>query len=447
MKHRKSRAYYQYMLDLCDKKVSYYSTDDMAQIIYDLLDDGDTTEAMAACQKGLDQHPGDEYLELIEAKILVHMHRYGEAKQLLRDNPDEESPFGIGIQFGIDVATGDQDAAFASLHQMMTQGTITPMEWVDIVDELFDTLPHDTTAIYLQQAAEWIVDRGQKPDEQDAEALGRIGALLMDSGCHQQAVPVLERALDVDAYDIYSWQDLIRCQFDLQRYDECRQSCEMGLAVDPSNPLFHFALGYILFQNNDNAGAIEHLEQARQYAEGKLQHEELNLDRQEVDQQTHITYELLGNAYYAIGQNDKARECYEVLVHRIPNFAEGYYRLSMLDVEKGDLPTSLQRIDKALQIDPDNVTYVTFRVTILTDMQCYEDALSGISRLVELDPKSKTYLLAKAEMSLSLKHYDEADAAYRSLLKLKPKDSATREMMRAYFESIGDEEALKKLKS
>ena len=53
------------MLDLADDKVSYYSTDDISQIIYDLLDDGDAEEAMAACQKGLDQHPEDEFLELI----------------------------------------------------------------------------------------------------------------------------------------------------------------------------------------------------------------------------------------------------------------------------------------------------------------------------------------------------------------------------------------------
>ena len=71
------------MLDLADDKVSYYSTDDISQIIYDLLDDGDAEEAMAACQKGLDLHPEDEFLELIEAKILLHMNRFDEAEKLV----------------------------------------------------------------------------------------------------------------------------------------------------------------------------------------------------------------------------------------------------------------------------------------------------------------------------------------------------------------------------
>ena len=401
------------MLDLADDKVSYYSTDDISQIIYDLLDDGDAEEAMAACQKGLDQHPEDEFLELIEAKILLHMNRYDEAEKLVKGNPDEQSPFGIGIHFGIDVKTKDQEEAYETLFRHLQKGDLTGLEFVEIIDELFDHLPQ--------------------------------GALLMDCNCHRDAIPVLEHALDIDAYDVYSWQDLSRCQFELQMFDECRNSCEMGIAIDPKNPLFNFALGFILYQKGEHTEAVEHLEVARQYAEGKLQHEAPHLDRQEVEQQTSVTYELLGSAYMALDEFDKARECYEMLVQRIPKFAEGYYRLSSLAMDKGDTPKAVEYIREAIQIEPDNTTYLGFYVTLLTELRKFNEALQVLDELIELEPKSKTYLLAKAELSLSLKRYDEADRAYRTLLKLKPKDSTSRELMRAYFEAIGDNEALKKL--
>ena len=307
---RSSRAYYQYMLDLADDKVSYYSTDDISQIIYDLLDDGDAEEAMAACQKGLDQHPEDEFLELIEAKILLHMNRYDEAEKLVKGNPDEQSPFGIGIHFGIDVKTKDQEEAYETLFRHLQKGDLTGLEFVEIIDELFDHLPHHLTAEYITKAADVVVGKPSKAEEQDAEALGRMGALLMDCNCHRDAIPVLEHALDMDAYDVYSWQDLSRCQFELQMFDECRNSCEMGIAIDPKNPLFNFALGFILYQKGEHTEAVEHLEVARQYAEGKLQHEAPHLDRQEVEQQTSVTYELLGSAYMALDEFDKARECY-----------------------------------------------------------------------------------------------------------------------------------------
>jgi len=446
VQQKKSRAYYQYMLDMADNKVSYYSTDDISQVIYDLLDEGNAEEAMKACQKGLDQHPGDEFLELIEAKILLHLKRFDEASKLVKGNPDEQTPFGIGIHFGIEVETKEQEKAFDTLFQHLQKGHMTGLEFVEIIDELFDQLPHHLTAEYLVKAADFVTGKEQKAEELDAEALGRMGALLMDCNSHREAIPVLEHALDLDAYDVYSWQDLARCQFELQMYDECRNSCEMGLAVDPVNPLFNFALGFILFQNDENAEAIEHLELSRQYAEGKLQHEDLHLDRQEVEQQTSITYELLGSSYSALGEYDKAAECYQVLVQRIPNYTEGYYKLALISLQKGNTTEALDYIQDAIHIDPENISYLALKVTILTDLHRFEEALDGLDELIELDPKSKAYLLAKAELSLNLKRFDEADTAYRTLLKLKPKDSTSRELMRAYFEAIGDDEALKKLK-
>ena len=446
MQQKKSRAYYQYMLDLADNKVSYFSTDEFGQIIYDLLDDGDATQAMAACQKGLDQHPGDEYLELVEAKILMQLNHLEESKKLLNKNSESESPFGIGIRFGLECKTKDPRDAFQTLFEQLQRGRLTALEYVEIIDEQFDHLPHYLTAHYLLMAATHVDNDTQKSDQLDAEALGRMGALLMDCNCHREAIEVLEQALDMDAYDVYSWQDLARCQFELQMFDECRNSCEMGIAVDPENPLFNFALGYILFQNDEKEAAIEHLEVARRYAEGTLQHEELHLERHEVEQQTSITYELLGAAYQSMGQLDKARQCYEVLIERIPSYAEGYYHLSMLSLEKGDTPKALQEIQQAIELAPDNTTYRTLCVTIQTDMHFFDDALKGLDALIKINPKSKTYLLAKAELAMSLKRFGEADTAYRSLLKLKPKDATSRSLLRAYFEAIGDEEALKKLK-
>lgn len=442
---KKSRSYYQYMLDLADNKVSYYSTDEIAQIVFDLLDEGEATEAMSACQKGLDQHPGDEYLELIEAKILVRLERFAEADRLIRNNHEEESPFGIGIRFGIDVATSNKEQAFETLYNQLRADKILALEFVEIIDELFDHLPRHLVAEYMNKASHFVVERKQKPDEKDAEALGRMGALLMDCHCHREAIPVLEKALDFDAYDVYSWQDLSRCQFELQLYDDCRQSCEMGLAVDPENPLFNFALGYIQCQNNEFAEAIEHLEISRRYAEGKLQHENLNIDHVEAEQQTNFTYEMLGICYNAINDTQKARECYEILVNRIPSFADGYLRLATLALEIGDLNSAMGNINEALRLDPLNKSYLAFRVTLLTSLHRFEEALKELDKLIELEANPKTYLLAKAELCISLKRFDEADQAYRELLKLRPTETALCQLMRAYFESIGDEEALKQI--
>ena len=445
MPKRKSRAYYQYMLDVTDQKVGYYSSDDISLIAYDLLDEGDEQEALAACQKGLDQHPGDEFILIIKAKVLARMHRFDECERLLQGNPDEHSPFGISIRFALDIHRYGSHHALTLLLDDLDKQHLLPIEVIDIIDEYLEDIDNADVCLPLQQIAAKLHNPQSADDSQTSELLGRIGALLMDSSNHRQAIPVLERALDIDAYDIYSWQDLARCQLDLHLFDQCEQSCEMGLAIDPTNPLFNFALGFIQCEKQQYAEAIPHLELMRQYAEGNVRHENINLDKQESEQRRNLTYELLGNAYQAVGNLDKAIECYEVLIRCLPYFSEGHHRLALLLIERGDNQAALRHVTSAIEAEPDNSTYRALRATLHTELGDYDQALADLDRLIEHNPRSKTFLLAKAELSLSLKRFNEADMAYRSLLKLHPKDETSRSLLRAYFEAIGDDEALKKL--
>lgn len=442
----KSRAYYQYMIDLIDRKPSYFSADEIGQIAYDLLDDGNAAEALNACDLGLAQHPQDDYVELIKAKVLLHLHRLEEAETIWQSQKEgEDDPFRISIRFGLDVMQHNHEVAFEYLLRRLKEGHITLMEYIDIVDELFDVLPHSLTAKYLKITMQWLEILPLK-EEKLSEAIGRIGAMLMDSGCSKDAIPVLEKALDMDAYDIYSWQDLSRCQFDNKYYDDCANSCEMGLAIDPDNPIFHFALGFIRYTEENYEQAVEHLEKARQFAEGRLEHEDLHLERQEAEQQVSIMYDLLGASYISLNRLEEATVCYQTLVNRLPGCDEGHFHLATLAMDRGDIRGALQHIEDAISIAPKNTTYLSLRVTLLTDLRRFEDALKGLDDLVKIQPKSKAFLLAQAELSLNLHHYEKADKAYRKLLKMKPNDYASKELMRAYFESIGDNDALKEIK-
>lgn len=442
----KSRAYYQYMIDLIDHKPSYFSTDEIGQIAYDLLDEGNAAEALNACKLGLLQHPDDEYVDLIKAKVLLHLHRFDEAEKIWQSQKEgEDDPFRISIRFGLDAMQHDQTEAFSYLLRQLKEDKLTLMEYIDIIDELFDTLPHSLTANFLKETLTWIKDH-PKNKEKLAESFGRMGAMLMDCGCNKEAIPVLEKALDLDAYDVYSWQDLARCQFDNKYYDDCANSCEMGLAIDPDNPIFNFALGYIRYTEEDYAEAVVHLEKARQFAEGKLEHEDLHLERQEAEMQVSIMYDLLGSSYVALKCLDEAMVCYQMLVNRLPSCDEGYFHLATICLDKGDIRGALQYVEDAIRINPKNTTYLSLRVTLLTDLRRFEEALKGLDDLVKLQPKSKAFLLAQAELSLNLHHYEKADKAYRKLLKMKPNDYASKELMRAYFESIGDNDALNEIK-
>lgn len=364
MQKRKSRAYYQYMLDLADQKVGYYSTDDISLIAYDLLDDGDEEEALAACEKGLDQHPDDEFVLIVKAKVLGRMGRYDESERLLKGNPDEQSPFGISIRFAIDLHRSGERAALDALMADVRSQKLLPQEAIDILDERFDQILNAEKGIFLMNLSEYIeqsLDSLDSEDPQPAETLGRLGAMLMDCNCHEYAIHVLERALDIDAYDVYSWQDLARCQFNEKSYKACEQSCEMGLAIDPHNPFFNYALGAIRYGQRRFDECIAYLETVRQYFEGKIRHEEMHLDQNELNTQRDSTYELLGNAYQATERYEEAIDCYTHLIQHLPYFAEGYFRLSMLYAGIRDFEHALWAVSYALKLEPDNEEYAKYK--------------------------------------------------------------------------------------
>ena len=443
---KKSRAYYQYMLDVCDKKTGYYSSDDIEQITCDLLDDGEYEEALHVCKIGTTQHPGDEVVELMMSRVLCTLKRYDEAEQLLDAHPDEKSAFCVGVRFGIDINRNGAQQALDTLRDRLAEKAITPLEFIEIIDEHFNDLPNDITADCLRKAVSRIRSKHLGSASEEAEVLARIGAILMDCNCHRDAIPVLEKALDLDAYDCFTWQDLARCQFSLEMWPECRQSCEMGLAIDPTNPMFNFALGYIHCQEGEMKEGVHHLELMRQYLEGKLQHDDTGIDSRETEQQANMTYEMLGHAYITLDELDKARECMEILAQRMPTFADPQYQLCLIKLHHGDVNAGLNHINNAIRLDPSNDTYLSLRVTLNMELRNYDEAISDLNKLLFMHPHSQKFLLAKAELLLSTEHHEEADAAFRSLLKLKPKDHVTCSLMRSYFEAIGDSEALKKIK-
>lgn len=449
MKIKKSRAYYQYILDVYDQRVGYYSSDDISQIVYDLLDDGETDEALAACNKGLDQHPDAEDILLMKAKVLARMQQYEESQRLLHSNPERNSPFGVSIQFAIDLHNKACSEALEDLVSQYEQQQLSAQELVDILEENFNSLEKPTLVPYLQRVVGNIEHGARRPaaeEAQTADVLGHIGALIMD--CHnlREAIPVLEKALDVDAYDLFTWQDLARCQFELKMYDECQQTCEMGLAIDPINPIFNFALGCILHDQANYEEAIGHFETTRDVWEGRLKHEDVHEDPSEHDRQHTLLYELLCNAYQHTGQTDKAVTSYELLMQRAPYYQEGYQTLTMLLVNNGENEKALTWIARGLEQNPKDTTLLGMRASMNAQMRHYPEALADLEQLTDIDPTSKPYLLGKAELSRQLNRNEEADKAYRQLLKLRPRDEGTVELMRAYFESIGDDEALRLLK-
>lgn len=435
---KKSTGYYKYLQDMANGgKLSYYESDEIVDAVYDLLDEGRIDDAQSLIEKGLEQHPADEELELILVWILIHAKKLKDASTLFAKHRDSDNDLALRLKFCFEVIEGHPHQALSRFLPLLSSQRIHALDWLNTIDDMFSYLTPETLAPYLIQAMDMMPEI--------AEAWGHLGGLLMDLQQLNQAIIALEHAIDIDAYDIYSWQDLCRCYFVIGEMDKCADACEYGLAIDPKNPLFSLTRAYIYYDNEQYAEAIPHLENARLYFEGGLQSEAALSIAQELREHTDITYQMLAFSYQKTDQIDKALECFDILCERRPKEVEVSIRAATLYLEKGDVGKAYNLISEALQYHPKEVALLTMKVTLLTTLHQFDEANETLDRLITLKPRTYAYRMAKAELCLSLNRREEADAAFRQLLEMNPRDKAVRRMLIDYFTSIDDQTALLRL--
>ena len=434
----KSEAYYRYKAEQARGVFPYFESDEIEQIVFDLLDDNLALEALEVIDQGLKLHPANESLVKLEILILIHIQRVEEARRLFEPYVNDGTDSTETLKFAFEVSVGHSRSALRKMLTKLRRKEIASVDYVNLIDEMWSEIPEEVKLQYLDTAVALIDD--------SSEALARIGAMLMDLKSFAMAIPALEKALDIDAYDIYTWQDLTRCAFELMDYDKCAEACDFGLAIDQNNPLLHFVKGFILLaEKHDSKGALESLLISQRYFEGKLNHEDIGIPKNEREAQISMTYDMLGQCYTDLDQIDDAIGCFEKLVERMPDNHEVMFELTQRYLDKGDFPKGLDMINKAIKYSQRNTAYLSLKASILASMHSFEEALETLDRLIKIKPSSKNFVLAKAELALGVHKYEIADKEFRKLLSMKPKEQAAKTLMREYFLSIGDTDALKEI--
>lgn len=422
--------------------LSYYDTQEIEDIVNDFLDSGDIEGALEAVNCGLSQHPGDEFLEKSLIWILVHDHQAEKAEALFEKYKDDGSDMTARLQFSFDVLRGDYEKGMERFMSVLSAGKIEPIDFLAAIDEMFDALPKRTLLKHLKKLLPLV-------GTSNAEVLGRLGALLMDAGDLKSATKAIEKALDIDAYDIYCWQDLAKCYHGLEKNKKCHEACDFGLAIEPENPLLN--LLYVVtaqvssHSQSDWMEQLEHLNHTRMYIEGRSKSKCGMGSDEETRRYSTITYELLFQTYLALDMEKEAKECMDIAIARTPENEDMFVDLITLLMEKGDQQWALKIIDKVLKHNPDNLKMRLLKVSVLASCVDIDQAYEALVTLSNDSPDDEMMLLARAELARKLKKAEDTDVCYRKLLAMHPKSEIVCTMMRFYFTEIGDNDALEQI--
>lgn len=438
----KSEAYTKY-IELLQQggSMPYLDEEDWEDIVYDFNDDRNIESAHYALAEGLRQHPDSIILKKIHVLLLIEEKRIAEATEELKPYLNDGTFETMRLLFALQVAQGKAKAALKQLVGYLQDGKIYPLEFTDTINDYWDEINDEES---IQKTALFALE----VIKDDAEAFVELGIILADTNDFPHAAQSQEKALDIDAYNMKAWHNVIRCYFEMAEYERCQECCDLALAVDDYSPILHFARAYCYVQSEQWQEALDDLIIVRRHIDemrvkGSLLEEYATLE--DVDSQLATTLDTMGQCYQNLGRIPEAIEAFSALLERLPKDHELCFNLACLTMDMGDANRSIEYIDRAIRLCPRKSAYHSLRVSILTATHRFDEALIELDKLIRLSPRSTSYLLAKAELSLHLGNRDEADTTCRQLLRLHPKDDVSRKFLRDYFSGIGDNEALNEI--
>lgn len=433
---KKSDSYNRYKAEYAKGKFPYFDTEEIEEIVNQLLNERNFSEAYHVIDEGLKLHPNNpQLLKLSDVTtILEKMEAVFQAPNVTSFY--DEKIDKIAIHFASEVSQGRYRSALRNLISLARKNELPLLQFCLIVDMHWNEIPTRALARYLIMALSIKSDK--------AIAYSRLGFMFRDLEYDEYAIIAFEKSLDIDAYNINTWQELALTTFDSSNYEKSMDACDYGLAVDPQNPLLHFLRGIMLADENQYEPALESLEICRNYFESKSDNTSHNM-LDDIGFHVSLFYNYIGKCCLMLDKVDKAIEAYGHVLDLVPNDSEALHQLTQCYLDKGDLPNALQTIDKVLKTKRRSIKDLTLKASILSTMGRYDEAFSTIDIMIRNNPKNCNSIMAKAQLALGMGKTDIADESFRKLLSLKPKDEKIKTLMRDYFESINDTDAFREI--
>jgi tetratricopeptide (TPR) repeat protein len=427
-----SNAYKKYVKQLATGCFTHFSEDEYEEIVAGFLDEYRTDEAEAALNRGLTHYPGSRKLLKMRIVILIDRGELTAAELMLEDFLADGTMQTVEICFLLAMKQQRYADAFDLYIRAVIDGKEEGSVACDRLSEVQNSVPHELYVREMLRLAHL------RPD--DVKVQQGVGRNLAFVDAAADAIPILNRALDMDAYDAETWEVLARCYTLQQDLTHTIEACNYGLAIDDHNVMMRYLRGAFLYDRGDYQGAIDDLKMVHDIRLGRVAGECYNdiMDEDKPGEMATVL-EMLACSYEALDDLTSAIAYRRELCDLHPDDAEKRYELAIRQLTLGDLPGALESADICVQLAPDEEQYLLLRSSLL--LSCRRDLteiIDALHRVLDVNPKSQQAWFSLAELCRQVGRESEAYDAYCQLRDLKPTRRLFVNMMAAFFDSIGE---------
>ena len=374
--------------------VLFFDSNEFETIIFHYLEIGKIALAKKAIKMGLEQHPTSTNLKLFQVEIYVLEDKLQQADKLLDSlyqlEPTNEELY---IQKASILSKRDE-------HQKAIDTLTIALKLIDQKEDeadLYALIGMEYLFLDQYENAKNYFIKCLELDNEDYSALYNIVYCFDFLNLNSEAVDFLNQYLNNNPYSEVAWHQLGRQYIALKDYIKALAAFEFAIISDET-----FVGAYL------EKGKI--LEKQKMYREA-IENYKVTLA---LEDPTSFALLRIGNCHEKLGEIDLAVQYYYKTVHEDPLLDKGWIAITKFYNRQQNYQKALYYINKAINIDCDNVLYWKLYAQINHRLNFLEEAERGYKKTLDLGNYEIDTWLSRADILIKL---GECEASALNLIQ------------------------------
>ncbi|WP_340199161.1 tetratricopeptide repeat protein [Ascidiimonas sp. W6] len=363
--------------------VYFFDSEDFEEIIHHYLDSGKVSLAKKAIKIGLQQHPDTTNLKLLQIEVFVFEDKLETAESMLNallayEHSNEE----IYIQKANIYSKKDN-------HQKAIDLLKTALIFTEEVTDIYLLIGMEYLFMDNYASAKEYFIKCLQEDPQDYASLYNTVYCFEFLEDHDGAINFLNEYLENNPYCDVAWHQLGKQFFEKEMFKEALASFDFAIIADDTFVGAYLEKGKVLEKLNRHNEAIENYEVS------------LSLD-----DPTSFAYLRIGKCHEKLGNTELAQKFYYKTVHEDPLLDKGWLAITNFYFNQENYQKARYYIDKAINIDSENVLYWKLSAQINQQLKRYEEADIAYKKTVELGNYELETWIQWSDVLLKLGEYN-----------------------------------------
>lgn len=402
---------------LSENTTYFFDVDEFEAISEHYYTLGKVKKALKAVEVALEQHPAHPAFMMRRAQIYTSTNKIKEAhRELEKIASIEPESYDLFMARAALASKQEQFVKAINLYKKaLPFAEYKEDVWPMIAVEYQMLGKHEEAIKYLKLTL--------KENPEDEIAIYNLSLCydLLDK--NEEGIRFFNSLIDEDPYNEVAWYHLGLLYFKVKEFDKSLRAIDYSILIDE-----HFTAAYY-----EKARVLERTFRYQEAAETYLQ-------SFEYEGPTGFSFYKIGLCYLKLHKEDKAISYFTKAIHEDACLDEAYYELAYLYDEKNEFQQAVYNINKALDLDPENLEYVYTSARIHRRAGLLDEAEVLYDFLFTSGATEVDIFIDYAELLFDLCQFEEGMNMLYKGIQVNPKSAELHYRIAGYLFTLTEED-------